>query len=97
MIPWTKTGLFTLNTHTLTGPFSKTHFILYGLSDSDASQVCEFVEIIQATVPRADLDRHRQLRFDLSLPRVGLRMNMDLTTEGVQKILDHVLELKSSA
>mmetsp|Transcript_5986 Transcript_5986/g.13231 ORF Transcript_5986/g.13231 Transcript_5986/m.13231 type:complete len:410 (+) Transcript_5986:99-1328(+) len=59
--------------------------------------VSEFVEIIQATVPRADLDRHRQLRFDLSLPRVGLRMNMDLTAEGVQKILDHVLELKSSA
>jgi hypothetical protein len=36
--PWTKSGIFTLNTHTRTGFYSKTHFILYGLSDPDASQ-----------------------------------------------------------
>jgi hypothetical protein len=37
-IPWTKSGLFTLNTHTLTGLFAKNPFILYGLSYSDTSQ-----------------------------------------------------------
>jgi hypothetical protein len=38
MIPWTKSGHFTLITYTLTVFFSKSHFILYGLSHSDTDQ-----------------------------------------------------------
>jgi hypothetical protein len=32
IIPWTKSGLFTLLTYMLTALFSKNHFILYGYS-----------------------------------------------------------------
>jgi hypothetical protein len=34
IIPWTKSGLLTSITQTLTGLFSKTHFILHVLSNS---------------------------------------------------------------